>query len=212
MFRISTLAVALFLLVVGSVSASAQDATPAVYPLTPDPADCRIEPRPIESLIAVMGTPAADSPAAPASPSPFVRPEGKPADAVTAAAVIATVHEVFACANAGDFLRIYANFTDDYLRHFLAGTPMNDQVIAYFTASPVPLPEAEKRIIVRIEEVQLLADGRAGVVVVLDEPEDPRTEEPDYIFLEQVGDRWLLDEVIEDGGLAGTPAPGTPLP
>lgn len=193
--------VATILLTVSSVRVDAQEATPAAYPLTPDPADCRIEPRSIESLIAVMGTPAAASPAAPASPTPFVRPDGEPADAATAAAVIATVHEVFACANAGDFLRIYANFTDDYLRHFLAGTPMNDQVIGFFTASPVPLPEAEKRIIVRFEEVQLLADGRAGVVVVLDEPDDPRTEEPDYIILEQVGDRWLLDEVVENGGL-----------
>ncbi len=212
MHLIRTLFAVLILLTVSSTGARAQDATPAVYPLTPDPADCRIEPLPIESLIAVMGTPAADSPAAPASPTPFVRPDGEPADEATTEAVVATVHEVFACANAGDFMRIYANFTDDYLRHFLAGTPMNDQVIAYFTASPVPLPEAEKRSIVRIEDVQLLADGRAGVVVVLDEPEDPRTEEPDYIFLEQVGDRWLLDDVIEDGGLTGTPAPGTPIP
>ena len=195
------------LLGIGSVGTSAQPA----YPFTPDPVDCQIAPRPIASVIAVAGTPAAGAPAPAASPTAFVRTMGAAADAATTEAVTATVHEVFACANAGDFLRVYALFTDEYLRVFLAGTPMSDAVIAFFTASPVPLPEAEKRIIVRIGEVQLFPDGRAGVVVVLDEPDDPRTEEPDFIYLEQVGDRWLLDEVIEDGGLAGTPVSGTPV-
>lgn len=70
-----------------------------------------------------------------------------------------------------------------------------------------PLPDAERRIIVRLGEVQLLPSGRAGLVVVLDEPTDPRAEEPDYIFLERVGDRWLVDALIEDGGMSGTPVP-----
>jgi hypothetical protein len=69
-------------------------------------------------------------------------------------------------------------------------------------APPTPLPEDQRRIIVRFGEVQLLPDGRAGLVTVLDEPEDPRTEEPDYLFLEQVDGRWLVDEVVEDGGAA----------
>lgn len=184
-----------------ALAPAAQEATPAGYPLTPDPADCRIEPRAIESVIDVVATPAAGEAAVAASPAPFVRPQGEPADAATTDAGVATVEEVFACANAGDFLHVYANFIDDYLRVFLAGTPMSDEVIAFFTASPVPLPEDALRTIVRIEEVRLLTDGRAGVVVVLDEPDDPRPEEPDYVILERVGDRWLLDEVVEDGGM-----------
>ena len=210
MLRLLPFIAAMIVLAASSSSAGAQDATSAAYPLAPDPADCRVEPRSVESLMAAVGTPAAGEPAAPASPTPFVRPQGQPADAATTAAVVATLHQVFACANAADFLRIFALYTDDYLRVFLAGTPMNEEVIAYFAASPVPLPEAERRIIVRIEEVEILPDGRAGVVVVLDEPADPRTEEPDYVFLERVGDRWLVDAVVEDGGMAGTPVAGTP--
>jgi hypothetical protein len=209
--RLPTLIAVLILLTVSNAGAGAQDATPAGYPLTPDPADCRVEPRPIESVVAVVDTPIVREAGTATNPPPFVRPQGEPADDATTEAVVATVHELFACANAGDFLRIYAHFTDEYLHVFLAGTPMNDEVIAYFTASPVPLPDVERRIIVRLGEVQLLPDGRAGLVVVLDEPDDPRTEEPDYIFLEQVGDRWLVDEVVEDGGLPGTPSPGTPV-
>jgi hypothetical protein len=205
MSRLFALIVVVVLLAASGFDAGAQDATPAAYPLTPDPADCRVQPRSLESVIAAVGTPAAGEPTAPASPTPFVQPRGEPADAATSEAVVATVREVFACANAGDFLRIFALYTDDYLRVFLAGTPLNEEVTALFIATPVPLPEAERRIIIRIEDVQILPDGRAGVVVVLDEPADPRTEEPDYVFLERVGDRWLVDDVVEDGGIAAAP-------
>jgi hypothetical protein len=37
-------------------------------------------------------------------------------------------------------------------------------------------------------------------MIVLDEPDDPRTEEPDYAILEQVEGRWLGDELHEDAG------------
>ena len=45
---------------------------------------------------------------------------------------------------------------------------------------------------------------------MLDEPDDPRTEEPDFVNLERVEARWLVDETHEDIGTAGTEAPGTP--
>jgi hypothetical protein len=211
MRRILALIVVILLFTTTNLVIAAQDASleasPAAYPMAPDPADCIVAPRSIESVTAVVGTPAADDPAAGASPTPFVRPEGEPADAATTTAVTSILHQLFACANGGDFLRVFALYTDDFLRDFLAGTPVNDEVIALFTASPVPLPEQELRVIIRFGDVQILPDGRAGVVVVLDEPDDPRTEEPDYVILKRDGDHWLIDEVIEDGGMEATPAP-----
>jgi hypothetical protein len=194
--------IAALLFATTNLVAAAQEASPAAYPMAPDPADCIVAPRSIES-----GTPAADDPATGASPTSFVQPQGEPADAATSEAVTSTVRQLFACANGGDFLRVFALYTDDFLRDFLAGTPVNDEVIALFTASPIPLPEQELRVIIRFGDVQILPDGRAGVVVVLDEPDDPRTEEPDYVILERDGDHWLIDEVIEDGGMEATPAP-----
>ena len=111
------------------------------------------------------------------------------------------MHQVFACTNAGDYLRVYAFFTDDFVRDFFAGTALTDEVIAFLTAPPVPLPEDQRRIIRDIGPVQLLADGRAGVLVVLDEPDHPRSEEPDYVILEQISGRWLVDEIHEDTAL-----------
>ena len=47
-------------------------------------------------------------------------------------------------------------------------------------------------------------------VIVLDEPDDPRTAEPDFINLEREEGRWLVDEIHEDISTSGTEAPDTP--
>ena len=41
---------------------------------------------------------------------------------------------------------------------------------------------------------------------MLEELDDPRTEEPDYAILERVEGRWLVDVLHEDAGTPGTPA------
>ena len=209
MFRTIGLWLVVFVLAASSLSgAAAQGATPAPYPVAPDPAECTVAPRPLDEVVAVVGTPGAGATSSvAASPTPFARPSGEPADAETTAAVTATMRQVFACTNAGDYLRVYALFTDDFVRAFFVGTPLTPEVGAFLAAPPRPLPADQQRVIVRFGEVERLADGRVGLVVVLDEPDDPRTEEPDYVLLVEAGDRWLVDAVIEDGGLAGTPTP-----
>jgi hypothetical protein len=189
--------------------AGAQGAAPASYPAAPDPAECVIEPRSMDDIVRIVGTPVpgmdASVPAPAASPAPFVIPRGEPADTETADEVIATLHQVFACTNGGELLRVYALFTEDFVREFFAQTPLTADVIAFLAATPQPLPKEQQRIIRGFGSVQILADGRAGVMIVLDEPDDPRREEPDYAILEQVDGRWLVDEIHENAGLAATP-------
>jgi hypothetical protein len=180
------------------MAALAQMATPAAYPVAPEPAACVVAPVPVDEIVRIMGTPVTSL----ASPTSFVIPEGEPADAETASEVVAALYQVFACANAGDAPRFASLYTDDFLRVFFAGVP-TAELIAFLSAPPQPLSDDQKRTIVRIGEVQRHADGRAGVLIVLDEPDDPRTEEPDYVLLERVGDRWLVDEIHEDGGVTG---------
>jgi hypothetical protein len=186
---------ALALLAVLSTAARAQMATPAAYPTTPDAADCVVAPKPVEEILTIMATPVA----ATASPAPFVIPEGEPADERTADAVVATLYQVFACANAGYAPRFASLYTDDFLRDFFAGVPASD-LVGFLSAPPQPLPDEQKRVIIRIGEVQRHPDGRAGVPIILDEPDDPRTEEPDYVILARVDGRWLVDEIHEDAG------------
>lgn len=189
------------------VSASAaQDATPLPFPSAPDPSECRVAPRPLDDVASVVGTPTFDQTSdTVGTPAPFDPPGGSAVDEATAAAVRATLRELFACTNAGDFLRVFALFTDDFLRSFFVGTPFSDEVAAFIGASPQPLPDEERRVIVRLGEPRLLDDGRVGVPIVLDEPADPRSEESDYAILELVEGRWLVDEIHEDAD-TGEPA------
>ncbi len=196
----------LLLSLVAVASTKAQTGTPAGYPSAPDPSECGIEPASIEEIAAILGTPV---PAPADSATPFIPQAGPPADAETSAEVFATLRQLFGCANAGDPLRIASLYTDDFIRDFFGGVP-RENLLDFLATPPQPLPDDQKRIIVRIGEVQLLPDGRAGVVIVLDEPDEPRAEEPDYVILERVEGRWLADEIYEDAGTASTQAIGTP--
>lgn len=208
MRRLLAVGMAVLAATVSVAGVAAQEATPAPFPVAPDPAECRIEPRPVADVVAVVATPVAGAPGSAADPAPFVPPAGEPVDAATSEAIAATMRELFACTNAGDFLRVYALFTDDFVRDFFAGTPMTPEVEAFLAAPPRPLPDDQRRVIVRIGEPRLLPDGRIGVPIVLDEPDDPRVEEPDYVILARAGDRWLVDEIHEDVEPPATPTTG----
>jgi hypothetical protein len=196
----------------GTSAVAAQDEGPATYPVAPDPSECLVRPLALDAVARIVGTPVADAdapgPPASASPAAFAIPPGVPADSATAAEVIATLRQVFACTNGGQVLRVYALFTDAFIREFFAQTPLTPEVTAFLAATPRPLPDEQRRIIRGFGDVQILDDGRAGVSIILDEPDDPRAEEPDYAILARVDDRWLVDEIHEDSGkVDGTPTP-----
>ncbi len=203
MMRLAPSVVAGLSVVLAAMGVAGQSGTPEPFPVAPHPAECIVSPRPLAEVVAVLSAaPEATTHAPEIDATPFVIPPGKPADAETAADVETALRQVFACTNAGDFLRIFALFSDDFLRDFFAGVPIDDGVIALLGAPAQPLPADQQRIIRGFGEVRLLADGRAGVTIILDEPDDPRHEEPDYAILKRVDGHWLVDEIHEDGGAA----------
>ena len=201
---------------------AAQDATPAAgatqFPITPDPAECMVEPRSADELLALWydaeGTPiAAATPMAQQATSVTI-PLGPPADEATAAAVAATVSEVFACFEAGDALRAYALFTDDLARQFgpEPGTP-REEAEAFLAggfpeeATPEATPEGDalggevaESQIVAVTDVMELADGRVGAFVVTREAGELDTV---FLALERAGDRLLADELVDFAPLEG---------
>lgn len=211
-------------LLVGTLAAGAQgtpDAAPAVQPIVPAPNQCRVEPRDIaffQQFVATpdaMGSPAGvASPAAegtPADMAAFQMPEGEPADRATRAAVLDTVRQAAACINAGNFLALFALYTDDYFhRTAEAEGPLTEEDFAFFAAEPEPLPAGGQVAILGVLDIRVLPDGRVAVLVDYLDPFEgtPFPARILFILVEQDG-RWLIDEEIELGPIepsqVGTP-------
>ena len=197
-----------------AMPAVAQDASPAAGATS---AGCTVEPRDVEELIGFYfgpeGTPLA-TPTAATVQSEAELPQGEPVDPAVEEAVNATVAELFACFDAGQYARGFALMTDDLARQFgpdvnnpdqdtpeevralleaqLAGTPVVDE------------PDVEQGAatdIGRGRDLRALEGGRVGGVWTI---------QGDAVFfvLEQQDNRWLVDElidIVEDNAASGTP-------
>ena len=189
----------------------AQDgATPvgeAPFPISADPADCEVERRPTDEVIALwLESPptgmAQASPEGVPTISELTIPVGTPADAATVAAVTDTVRTVFGCFAAGDFPRALALFSDDLIREFGPGIGESEQDLRDFLeATPGPVAEIEARgdppQIIAITDVMELEDGRVGAFVVTTEDGTLSTV---YAIFQRDGNRLLLDEIVEFSG------------
>jgi hypothetical protein len=188
--------------------AAAQDAALATPPVAPDPAECRVEPRPADLFDQLAAAPAdaAATPTVAQSPTPFLLPAGDPPPADAEAAAVATVREAIACRNAGDAGRLAALYTDTYLARLAALPPEERGPLATFGQEANPVPEESRITLLLVEEVRSLADG-VGVLVSID---DPATEigGPERLFavLREEGGRYLIDEeTYPDAGSVATP-------
>jgi hypothetical protein len=188
----------------GATAAAAQN-----QPIVPAANQCRVEPRPIDFFRQFVGTPTADE----ASPVPaaFQMPEGEPADRATRSGVLDTVRQVGACINAGNYLALYALFTDDYFtRAVEAEGPLSEDELTFFSATPEPMPAGSQAALLAILDVRVLPDGRAAVLIDVFTPfqDPPGPVRVLYVMVEQDG-RWLIDEEILVGPIdpeqVGTP-------
>ncbi|HEY7034760.1 MAG TPA: hypothetical protein VH482_25700 [Thermomicrobiales bacterium] len=180
---------------------STQVATPAVQEATPvavPASDCTVEARTLAALTEIVTAEDIANATPVAEPGPYTKPNGTPADAETVAGVTATIRQLVACVNAGDFLRFLALFSDDALRHYSAslGLPLdpNDELLT-------PDPSINDQIALGpIADVVVLPDGRVSALAHLPSQSggtDAGSEDVDLqlIFVHQ-GDRWLIDELF----------------
>jgi uncharacterized cupredoxin-like copper-binding protein len=183
----------------------AQDATPASGEVI-DPAECKVEPRATEEIQQLVGTASEEADATPDAGQAGSM-EGDDADEATVQAVTQTYRELVACLNAGEFLRVYALYTDDYLRRTL-----NDSGIAVEQLQATPAPDQqEMTALVGVSEVRQIAGGRVTArVETTSSPEG--TSSVIQGVLEPVEDRYLIaDETVVDAA-AATPAAGAATP
>lgn len=189
--RLWILAVAM-LMGLASGTVAAQDASPAANDfVTPDPAECTVQPRTVDELRAYLdnATVATAMPATPAATG------GEPADPETVEAVSAVTREVYACLNANAFLRMFALYSDAYVARSLVAEDVNPEALSLF-ATPIAPQDADARTSMAIRDVMVLPDGRVSVLVIDRNPLGGNTETPTtYIFVEHDG-RWLVDDLI----------------
>ena len=192
----------LLLSLVAADSTMAQTGTPAGYPSAPDPR--ALLSASIEEIAAILSTPVAELSD---SATPFVPAAGsrRREDIRGSLCDVATALCLRQRRRPSADRNLY---TDEFIRDFFGGVPRED-LLDFLATPPQPLTDDQKRVIVRMGEVRLLPDGRLGVVIVLDEPNDPRSEEPDFVILERVEGRWLADEIDEDAGTTSTQPTGT---
>ena len=185
------------------VTGAAQEATPAFdvpgEMVAPDPDECRVEPRSDASLAALVASPAAATPETPDFEALVA--EGEAADAAIVEAVSETVHEIYACLNAGEPLRAYALYSDDALRALFTILPPLEPDFATPTGTP-PAPSPEEWTAVRVRDVRILADGRVTAFV------DGLTPAGGFalfgVFVRQ-GDRYLIDAFVTTSYPSATP-------
>ncbi|MDQ4045020.1 MAG: hypothetical protein M3173_06190 [Chloroflexota bacterium] len=135
-------------------------------------------------------------------------PPGEPADEETAAAVSATLQELQACFEAGQFARAFALMTDDLVPLFgpQEGETLEQarDLLEAQIAAGVPAPAAvdvSAEEATQLHDVRVLEDGRVGGVL---EEED----EAVFVIFEQVDGRWLVDDFIP---VETEPAASTPV-
>ena len=200
-----------------AVPAVAQDASPTAGA---SGAACTVEPRDVEEIIGFYfgpeGTPLA-TPTATTVESESELPQGEPVDPAVEEAINATVNELIACFDAGQYARAFALMTDDMVRQFgpdvsnpdedtpeevralleaqLAGTPVADEP---------GMDQGASTDAGRGRDIRLLDGGRVGGVWTI-------YGDSIFIALEQQDDRWLVDEIIDiaedNATMSGTPTP-----
>ena len=180
----------------------AQEGTPTVDFVTPDPAECQIAPRSMESIAAALATPVAGAPATP-NPADDVA-TGQLADAETVEAVMTLAREATACGNLGDYRRVFALYTDNGLRVFATDRGLSaEQLTGALAATPVPLPEASWQG-VRVRDVRIQSDGRVTAFIDFRSPQGGGSV---FVALVHRGDRYLVDSEVVVPSRPATPVP-----
>lgn len=185
MRRLSTVVLTLLLL---PLRVTAQEATPAAFPLTPDPSECQATPRTVAEVDAL----AANQPATPSAESDarrlVLKGATEPASTEQIAGITSTARELVACLSLGDWGRLFALYSAAMFGEHLVTSED-------ITESNPPLPDGERVALRGIISPRAFADGRVGAIVLLDDPRAPSPIEAEFmVFVKQDG-QWLIDDV-----------------
>jgi hypothetical protein len=161
-FKAIVAGLAAVLVLAGTAAGQDSDETPEAGKAV-SPGLCKVEPRTIESLEAIVNAPASDGTDV-RVPIRFAPGEGDPAGDVAAGDVTEVMVELAACFNAGDILRVYALFSDEGLKPALI--PQDIEQAENSTPTPLSTDDRFPEPIVWDARVQ--EDGRVTALVDFD--------------------------------------------
>ena len=192
-------------------------------PVTPDPSECVVAPRPVSFFAPLVSELLAATPTARPVVTPVEVEAGEPADEATEAEVVALLRQMIACTNAGDFPRLAALFTEDGAREAVVGgwgvsiqaardasiasgrTPLSDQdILDLITTSGPPVPEESRSTLVDVRDVRELRNGHV-VATIVRTLSDGSEIEAFTVFMRDEGQLGAIGETVLTH--QGTPVP-----
>ncbi len=209
--------VGLAVLLVGPViGAAAQDASPSRD--IPEASECTVAPAEISTLLGSAGGADPNSPLFSTQPvEESTLTDGPAVTDEELEGITETVHQLVACANAFDPLRILALISDQYIGQLanaaLAAQERPELAEQLLVRFPVPLGAVsggEPVGDVPIRDARLLPDGRIGAILesTITSATGDDVTALFYVAFVEGDDRWLVDEVLPVAGEAfGTPVP-----
>ncbi len=140
-----------------------------------------------------------------ASPTAFTLPEGETASEEVVAEVTTLYQRLASCLNSGDYLRVYALYTDDYLIRNL-----DPETFADVPATPVAVEESQQTTFNSVLDANVLEDGRIAALI-----STTNAQTGDVVLfslLKQGEEGWQIDEeaVVEVEAQASPMAEATP--
>lgn len=167
---------------------------------------CDLQPRTIEQVVSVIGTPGADAtplatpvavqePSGPGVPLEVTLPEGKPASILVVNDVSRDMRRFTACFNLGDVPRMMNLVSDQYLSWSFGIGGLTRERAQEYIATPAPIPVEEQRDVVDVRDARVLDDGRIGALFDLAARGGPVPGEirTDFVIFREQGDRWVID-------------------
>ncbi|HRA47964.1 MAG TPA: hypothetical protein PK819_07850 [Thermomicrobiales bacterium] len=178
-----SLVAAIAILAVGGTASAT-----ALFPATPQAAECQIAPLQPDELMATVAAGAS-------APVPLLATKRSVSEDELAA-VTAVVVQSLACTNANQPLRALAVFTDRYLAAHFAGDHGSDELghlIAAASRTPTVASPADEVALISVTNPIAYNDGRIGITVTTANADDTFVDE---LILAQTEDGWQIDQVI----------------
>lgn len=169
--------------------AQVQEATPGATPMAQS---CTVDPRPTSFLADLLNAPEPE--VVPTAVTDV--PRGVAVDEQTRVQVLAVLDQLIVCVNAGEYLRSFSLFDDEYLRRVIDPDGLMTEGVALelgkTLATPEPAADEAVTELVEVISVEQLEDGSVVVVFRSRVGGEDGAEQTDLFVFRQIGDSWKI--------------------